>query len=164
MEVDFLSKLAWYISLAISLFGFFLVRYYFTLMPDEPSKTINPAFIPLVFLTPFLGLSLVISFVMGARYFAQGTGKQLITYGVIFLVVLAFSSYLEYTQVQADLEAFGGGTKTESSVIFNFPLWNSYTNGWFVNEMTFFTLHTLAFGAGFFKRHTILVAQQEGGE
>lgn len=159
-----MSKLAWYISLAISLFGFFIVRYYFTLMPDEPLKNINPAFIPLVFLVPFLGMSLVISFIIGARYFAQGTGKQLITYVVILLIVLTFSTYLEYTQVQADLQAFGGGTMTEGSVIFNFPLWNSYTNRWFVNEMTFFTLHTLAFGAGFFKRHKIAAAQQEGGE
>lgn len=159
-----MSKLAWYISLAISLFGVFLVRYYFTLTPDEPLKNINPAFIPLVFVIPFLLISLLISFVMGARYFAQANGKRIASYIGVLFVVLLLSAYLEYTQVHADLATFGGGTADEDSLIFNFPLWNSYTNGWFVNEMIFFSLQAIAFGIGFFKRHTIELAQEEGGE
>jgi len=164
MEGDFLSKLAWYISLAISLFGVFVLRYYFTLAPDESLKNINPAFIPLVFVIPFLLISLFISFVIGARYFAQAKGQQIVSYIVVLCVILALSTYLEYTQVQADLTAFGGGIADKGSLIFNFPIWNSYTNGWFVNEMIFFSLQAIAFGIGFFKRHTIELAQQEGGE
>lgn len=159
-----MSKLAWYISLAISLFGVFIVRYYFTLAPDESLKNINPAFIPLVFVIPFLLMSLFISFVIGARYFAQANGQQIVRYILILCGILALSTYLEYTQIQADLTAFGGGTSDKESLIFNFPLWNSYTNGWFVNEMIFFSLQAIAFGIGFFKRNAVELEQQEGGE
>lgn len=147
-----MNKLAWYISLAITLFGFLIVRYYFTLSPDEPLKALNPAFIPLIFIVPFLLLSLFITFIVGSQYFHDFTMKRLLNYVGILLLIVVVGSYVMFVQIDSDLKLFGGSTTDPSSTIYHLNIWNSYTNGWFINEMTFFIVHAIAFGLGFFKR------------
>ena len=156
-----MNKLAWYISLAITLFGFFMIRYFFTLTPDEPLKSLNPAFLPLIFGVPFLLLSLFISFIIGSHYFHDCTAKRMWQYVGILALVIVVASYLTYVQIDSDITAFGGTTTDAKSTIYGLPVWNSYTNGWFVNEMTFFVLHTIAFGCGFFKRKSAPIETEE---
>lgn len=156
-----MNKLAWYISLAITLFGFFMIRYFFTLTPDEPLKSLNPAFLPMIFVVPFLLLSLFISFIIGSQYFHDFTAKKMFQYIGILALVVIIASYLTYVQIDSDLTAFGGATTDENSTIYGLSLWNSYTNGWFINEMTFFVLHTTAFGLGFFKRKSAHIEQEK---
>lgn len=152
MEVDDLNKLAWYVSLAISLFGFLLIRYYFTLKPTEKIGEINPAFIPGIFLIPFVCLSLFITFIVGSEYFAEKQARTYTKYALFMLLIIVAGGLLEYVQVSNDLETFGGGVSAPHSKLYELPIWNSYTNGWFLNESVFFFIHGIAFGLGMLKK------------
>lgn len=146
-----MNKLAWYVSLAISLFGFLLIRYYFTLKPTETLGEINPAFIPSIFLLPFVCLSLFITFIVGSEYFKEKHTKPYVTYTLFMLLIIVVGGFLLYMQISNDLETFGGLSNTHSK-LYDLPIWNSYTNGWFLNESVFFFIHGIAFGLGMLKK------------
>lgn len=148
MEVEHLKKLSWYISLGITLAGFMIINYFFTLDKGEKIGNINPAFIPIVILIPFLFLSVFITFSVGASYFNKATTKKVITAIALMLLIFFLAGSSEYTYVKDQLELLGGNWNDKKSVIYGLSAFNSYTNDWYFNESVFLILHTVAFALG----------------
>lgn len=148
MEVGHLKNLSWYISLGITFAGFMIINYFFTLDKGEKLGNINPAFIPMVILIPFLLLSLFITFRVGASFFSKATmGKILSAIGLmLFILFLAGSS--EYTYIQDQLDMLKGDWNNQQSIIYGLSPFNGYTNDWYFNESVFLIIHTAAFALG----------------
>ena len=135
-------RLSWLISMAISFFGVMIIEHFFALTPDNTDRGGNLGAFGLALVTPFLLLSIFISF----RYFLTLSRNALngilrmafILLGVLFVSVM-FQYALDYKDnVYASL---GGTTTDPQSLIYGYPILNEYTNQVFVNLYTFAFVH-----------------------
>lgn len=156
-----MRNLSWYLSLAITFAGFTIINHFFTLEKGEKLGNLNPAFIPIVILAPFLLLSLFITIHIGANYFSGATlGKIALAFlVVVFIFVLAGAS--EYSLIKEQLASFGGTWNNQNSIIYSLSPFNSYTNNWYFNESVFLILHALAFMIGIFIKKTPIEQEEE---
>lgn len=143
-----MKKLSWYISLGITFAGFMIINYFFTVEKGEKLGNINPAFIPLVILFPFLLLSLFITFNVGASYFHKATKGKIFSALALILLIFFLAGSSEYIFIKEQIEYFNGDWTNKDSVIYGLSPFNSYTNDWYFNESVFLLLHTLAFALG----------------
>lgn len=147
-----MRNLAWYISLAITFFGFIIIEFYFTLDPTKTDQHGNEALIPITLLIPFLILSLFITWTVGRNYFAIKPLEKLWLLIFITVLILLIGITGEYQLLQNSLNELHGNWQNPSSVIFGKGALNYYTNNWYFNENTFLLIHLLAFFCGFFGR------------
>ncbi|MFP3919668.1 nucleoside-diphosphate sugar epimerase [Lysinibacillus telephonicus] len=130
-------RLSWLISLGISLMGFLLIGQLFTMKPQDNSG--NFGFIGVVFVMPFLILSLFTTF----RYFltlSRNSRDHMlravsIVGGVLLIGVFVYFSIDFQQNVLSTL----GETTTDP----NLPLLNEYTHKIFFNFYTFGLIHTI---------------------
>lgn len=147
-----LRNLAWYISLAITFFGFIIIEFYFTQDPLKSDSFGNGAFIPITILLPFLMLSLLITWTVGRKYFAVRPLKRFWLFLFVIALILLVGITGEYQLVQNSLNLLHGNWNEPNSVIYEKGAFNYYTNSWYFNENSFLLLHLLAFLCGFFGR------------
>lgn len=159
-----MKKLSWYISLGITFIGFLLINHFFTLTSDEVLGNINPAFIPLVILVPFLFVSLFITFMVGSEYFTNANRAKKIIAFFLAIIIFILAGGTEYQFIQSQIDEFNGNWSDKGSLIYNMSAFNSYTNAWYFNESVFLIIHTVAFLLGIFKKSIITEEQQDQGE
>lgn len=147
-----MRNLAWYISLAISFFGFIMIEFYFTQDSTKSVEQGNVAFIPIFLLVPFLLLSMFITWTVGRRYFAVKPFNRPWLLLFVTALILLVSIPGEYQLVQNSLKALHGNWNDPNSVIYQKGPFNYYTNNWYFNENIFLLLHLFAFLCGFFGR------------
>ncbi|WP_397538512.1 hypothetical protein [Rummeliibacillus pycnus] len=147
-----MRNLAWYISLAITFFGFIIIEFYFTQDPTKSDVNGNEAFIPIVILVPFLLLSIFITWSVGRKYFAIKPLKRPWLLLFVIALILLISIPGEYQLVQNSLKALHGNWNDTDSVIYQKGPFNFYTNSWYFNENMFLLIHLFVFICGFFGR------------
>lgn len=152
-----MKNLSWYLSLAITFAGFTIINHFFTLEKGEKLGNINPAFIPLVILAPFLLLSLFITLHIGASYFHHASMSKILMAILVILLVFVLAGASEFSFVKEQLASFGGTWNDKDSLIYNLGPFNSYTNNWYFNESVFLVIHTLAFIFGLFLKKDRIV-------
>lgn len=159
-----MRNLAWYISLAITFFGFIIIEFYFTLDPSKSAQHGNGALIPITILIPFLLLSLFITWTVGRKYFAIKPIKRpwLFIFCIALILLIAITG--EYQLIQKSIDELHGNWYQPNSVIFNKGAFNYYTNGWYFNENTFLLIHLLAFIFGFLGRKEEWLFNEEDKE
>lgn len=150
-----LKNLSWYISLAITFAGFTIISRFFTLEIGDSVGNINPAFIPIVLLIPFLLLSLFITFTVGSTYFTNASPGKLIAGILVALLIFVLAGGTEYQFISGEIEQFGGIWSAENSKIYGLGFLNGFTNDWYFNESVFLILHTIAFLVGSMKKQKI---------
>ncbi|GEK34993.1 hypothetical protein [Kurthia sibirica] len=156
-----MKKLSWYISLGITFIGFLVINHYFTLQSDEPLGNINPAFIPLVILVPFVAVSLFITFAVGSEYFTHASKSKIMIAFFLAILIFILAGGTEYQYIQSQIEEFNGTWADPGSLIYNMTPFNSYTNGWYLNESVFLIIHTIAFLLGIFKKTVVETPEKE---
>ncbi|WP_146551652.1 hypothetical protein [Rummeliibacillus sp. SL167] len=149
-----MRNLAWYISLAITFFGFMMIEFYFTQEPSKSAPHGNDAFIPITILIPFLVLSLLITWTVGRKYFAIRPLKRAWVFLLITIFILFVGITGEYQLIERSLHALHGNWNDSDSVIYGKGAFNFYTNSWYFNENSFLLIHLMAFLLGFFARNT----------
>ncbi|MGG0655779.1 hypothetical protein [Rummeliibacillus pycnus] len=156
-----MRNLAWYISLAITFFGCIIIEFFFTQDPTKSAAHGNEAFIPIVILTPFIMLSIYITWTVGRKYFAI---KPLMRPWLLLFVsalILLVSIPGEYQLVHNSLEALHGNWNEPQSVIYQKGPFNYYTNSWYFNENVFLLLHLFVFLCAFFGRKKEWLVNEE---
>lgn len=150
-----MKNLSWYISLAITFAGFTIISRFFTLEVGEKVGNINPAFIPIVLLIPFLLLSLFITFSVGSTYFTNVSTGKLIAGILVAILIFILAGGTEYQFITGDIEQLGGIWTSENSEIYGLGFLNGFTNDWYFNESVFLLLHTIAFLLGSVKKQAV---------
>lgn len=150
-----MKNLSWYISLAITFAGFTIISRFFTLDIGESAGNINPAFIPIVLLIPFLLLSLFITFTVGSTYFTNISMGKLVAGILVALLIFILAGGTEYQFITSEIDKFGGIWSAENSKIYGLGFLNGFTNDWYFNESVFLILHTVAFLVGSFKKQPV---------
>ena len=158
-----MRNLAWYISLAISFFGFIIIECYFTQDPTKSATQGNAALIPIFLLVPFLLLSIFITWTVGRKYFAVKPLQRPWILLFVTALILLVSIPGEYQLVQNSLNAFHGNWNDPNSVIYQKGPLNYYTNSWYFNENIFLLLHLFVFLCGIFgrKREWLIEIEEE---
>lgn len=140
----FLLRLSWLISLGISLIGFLIIGHFFTIQPDESVENGSLGFIGIIFVLPFLLLSIFTTFrymLTLTRGAADPFMKWLSIVGGFLLVgVLVYFSlkYKNDALITSDGAISGG-----SSTILNLPKLNEYTYTIYFNFYTFALIHAV---------------------
>lgn len=129
-----------------------IINSFFTLEKGEELGTINPAFIPMVILIPFLLLSLFITFSVGASYFTKPTKRNLVIAVALIALIFFLAGSTEYNYITTQIDYFNGDWDTTNSTIYGLSPFNSYTNDWYFNESVFLMLHATAFALGSFMK------------
>lgn len=137
----FLLRLSWLISLGISLLGFLIIGNFFTIQPEESVRHGSFGFIGIIFILPFLFLSMFITFRYILTLTRSATDRVMKSFSIIggflFVCVLVYFS-LEYKN---DILATLDGANGES--IFNLPKLNEYTYTVYFNFYTFALIHAV---------------------
>lgn len=133
-----LLRLSWLISLGISLLGFLIIGQLFTMQPQEGDSG-NFGFIGIVFVMPFLILSLFTTF----RYFftlSRNTNNYLLRVVSIVGGVLLIGIFTYYSiDFQQTIHTTLGDVIADP----NLPFLNEYTHKIFFNFYTFALIHTV---------------------
>lgn len=145
-----MRNLSWYLSLAITFAGFTIINHFFTLEKGEKLGNINPAFIPIVILAPFLLLSLFITIHIGANYFQGATIGKIVLALLAVILIFLLAGASEFSFVKEQIDSLNGDWNNEKSTIFGLGPFNSYTNNWYFNESVFLIIHAIAFIIGIF--------------
>ncbi|WPK10695.1 nucleoside-diphosphate sugar epimerase [Lysinibacillus louembei] len=136
---------SWLISIAISLFGVMIIEYFFTFQLDDTVKHGNLGIVGLALITPFILLSLFVTF----RFFmelARGSKDSilrniLVIAGIGLIIATGYYAVQYKNDVYASL---GGTTYDPQSQIYGLPVLNEYTNRVFINYYTFLFIHTIS--------------------
>lgn len=136
---------SWLISIAISLFGVMIIEYFFTFKLDDTVKHGNLGIVGLALITPFILLSLFVTF----RFFmelARGSKDSilrniLVIAGIGLIIATGYYAVQYKNDVYASL---GGTTYDPQSQIYGLPVLNEYTNRVFINYYTFLFIHTIS--------------------
>ena len=139
-----LLRLSWLISLGISLLGFLIIGHFFTIQPDEFMSNGSLGFIGIIFVLPFLLLSIFTTF----RFFftfTQATTNQLmktLSIGGGFLLI-AVLVYLTLKYKNENLSSIGEAIIEPNPIFFNLPMLNEYTYTIYFNFYTFALTHVI---------------------
>lgn len=136
---------SWLISIAISLFGVMIIEYFFTFQPDDAVKHGNLGIVGLALITPFILLSLFVTF----RFFMELSRETkdsilrniLVIAGIGLIIATGYYAVQYKNDVYASL---GGTTYDPQSQIYGLPVLNEYTNRVFINYYTFLFIHTIS--------------------
>lgn len=137
----FLIRLSWLISLGLSLLGFLIIGHFFTIQPEETLSNGSLGFIGIIFVLPFLLLSIFITF----RYIltlTRSTADRLmkalsIVVGFLMLAVLVYLTMDYKNDILVTLDGVNtGGTLT-------LPKLNEYTYTIYFNFYTFALIHAI---------------------
>lgn len=131
-----MKRLSLFISLSISLIGILIVQSMFTTHSVDPSQNKYLGFIGIIFVTPFILLSLFITY----RYFylvVKNTGEKrlVVTYILGCFVLLLLLTYFSFQYK---------GKMGENLSTFQFPPLNEKTYPIYFNFYTFAFIHTLS--------------------
>ena len=139
-----LSRLSWLISLAISLMGFLLVGSMFTTNSDGTSGSGDIGFVGMIFLFPFLLLSLFITYryvLISTRKTTNSLYKIVGIIGGLFLI--SFSIYFFNEYKNDVLQTLNGYTTNENPSLFDLPKLNENTYTIYFNFYTFLFIHSV---------------------
>ena len=140
----YLLRLSWLISLGISLLGFLIIGHFFTIQPDEFMSNGSLGFIGIIFVLPFLLLSIFTTF----RFFftfTRATTNQLmksLSIGGGFLLI-AVLVYLTLKYKNENLSSIGEAIIEPNPTFFNLPMLNEYTYTIYFNFYTFALTHVI---------------------
>lgn len=136
---------SWLISIAISLFGVMIIEYFFTFQLDDTVKHGNLGIVGLALITPFILLSLFVTF----RFFMELSrgSKDSILRNILVIAGIGLIIATGYYAVQYKNDVYaslGGTTYDPQSQIYGLPVLNEYTNRVFINYYTFLFIHTIS--------------------
>lgn len=129
-----------------------MIEFYFTKDPTKSVTNGNEAFIPIALLTPFLLLSILITWTVGRKYFATIPLQRPWLLFLLIALILLISISGEYQLVRHSISKLNGTWNDSNSIIFKKGAFNSYTNNWYFNENSFLFTHLMAFLLGFVGR------------
>ncbi|HWL11816.1 MAG TPA: nucleoside-diphosphate sugar epimerase [Ureibacillus sp.] len=140
----YLLRLSWLISLGISLLGFLIIGHFFTIQPDEFMSNGSLGFIGIIFVLPFLLLSIFTTF----RFFftfTRASTNQLMKFlsicgGFLLIAVLV---YLTLKYKNENLSSIGEAIIEPNPTFFNLPMLNEYTYTIYFNFYTFALTHVI---------------------
>lgn len=140
-----LRKLSWLISLAISLIGFLFIGALYTTKPDAAATSGNFGFVGLIFLTPFILLSLFTTY----RYFltitSESTDWIFKLFGMIGGMLLTGILIYLFNDFKKDtLIALGEPYANRYDHLWNIPKLNEHTYSLYFNFYTYMIIHSTA--------------------
>ena len=140
-----MRKLSWLISLAISLIGFLFIGAMFATKPDEATNSGNFGFVGLIFLAPFILLSLFTTY----RYFLtitlESTDWIFKLFGMIGGILLIGIIIYLFNDFKIDtLIALGEPYANRYDHLWSIPKLNEHTYSLYFNFYTYMLIHSAA--------------------
>ncbi|MDN4493625.1 nucleoside-diphosphate sugar epimerase [Ureibacillus aquaedulcis] len=132
-------RLSWLISLGISLLGFLIIGHFFTIQPDETANNGSLGFIGIIFVLPFLLLSIFITFRYILALTRSTTDRLMKSFSIIGgILLVGVLLYFSLDYKNGVLAALDG-----SAVGPTLPKLNEYTYTIYFNFYTFALIHAI---------------------
>ncbi|WP_027964698.1 hypothetical protein [Halalkalibacillus halophilus] len=142
------KNMAWVVSLLISLFGFYLIQYVFTVSPSTTSGNGNLGILIIILFSPFFLLSYYFTFQVAHQdlNIKNPKIKLGIVTGSVILCTLLFFLIADYRNNL--IQELGGPPTNPDSTIHQLGWMNQYTNSIYFNLYTYSLTHIIALSIG----------------